>query len=136
MNGTRGNSGCEVFKTQSKHKIFTVTNFLLLLILSPCFANAARRRFFGHQIHLEKTLPKTWDDNCKGKRDEVAYRKVQDICDDCGKGVYKSDKLFEECRKDCFGTDYFTGCLNVLQFDDDQTLLNYVSQIRGIEDTS
>uniref|UniRef100_A0A2H1WBV3 SFRICE_024337 n=1 Tax=Spodoptera frugiperda TaxID=7108 RepID=A0A2H1WBV3_SPOFR len=51
---------------------------------------------------------------CKGVYDAAIFARLDRICDDCY-NLFREPQLYNLCRKDCFTTDYFKGCVEVLQ---------------------
>ncbi|CAG5043087.1 unnamed protein product [Parnassius apollo] len=58
--------------------------------------HVARRSFFKLQ--------------CKGIYDASIFARLDRICDDCY-NLFRDPSLYNLCRKDCFTTDYFKGCV-------------------------
>ncbi|CAG9136472.1 unnamed protein product [Plutella xylostella] len=73
---------------------------LALGAAAPPPHHVARRSFFNLQ--------------CKGVYDASIFARLDRICDDCY-NLFREPELYTLCRKDCFTSDYFKGCVEVLQ---------------------
>ncbi|CAG9795505.1 unnamed protein product [Diatraea saccharalis] len=81
--------------------------------------HVARRSFFTLQ--------------CKGVYDAAIFARLDRICDDCY-NLFREPQLYTLCRQDCFTTDYFKGCVEVLQETDQLELFKtYIKQIHGAD---
>ncbi|CAG9563741.1 unnamed protein product [Danaus chrysippus] len=81
--------------------------------------HVARRSFFNLQ--------------CKGVYDAAIFARLDRICDDCY-NLFREPTLFTLCRQDCFTTDYFKGCVEVLQETDQLELFKtYIKQLHGAD---
>ncbi|XP_013137349.1 PREDICTED: ion transport peptide-like isoform X1 [Papilio xuthus] len=87
---------------------------------SPAPAHhVARRSFFKLQ--------------CKGIYDASIFARLDRICDDCY-NLFREPSLYNLCRKDCFTTDYFKGCVEVLQETDQLELFKeYIKKLHGAD---
>ena len=93
---------------------------LALAAASPAQTHhVARRSFFNLQ--------------CKGVYDAAIFMRLDRICDDCY-SLFREPQLYNLCRKDCFTTDYFKGCVEVLQETDKLELFKtYIKQLHGAD---
>ncbi|XP_049877125.1 CHH-like protein isoform X1 [Pectinophora gossypiella] len=81
--------------------------------------HVARRSFFNLQ--------------CKGVYDAAIFARLDRICDDCYT-LFREPQLYSLCRKDCFTTDYFKGCVEVLRETDQLELFKtYIKQLHGAD---
>ncbi|XP_026763050.2 CHH-like protein isoform X1 [Galleria mellonella] len=81
--------------------------------------HVARRSFFNLQ--------------CKGVYDAAIFARLDRICDDCY-NLFREPQLYTLCRQDCFTTDYFKGCVEVLQETDQLELFKtYIKQLHGAD---
>ncbi|KAL0820131.1 hypothetical protein ABMA28_006068 [Loxostege sticticalis] len=81
--------------------------------------HVARRSFFNLQ--------------CKGVYDAAIFARLDRICDDCY-NLFREPQLYTLCRQDCFTTDYFKGCVEVLQETDKLELFKtYIKQLHGAD---
>ncbi|ROT67683.1 hypothetical protein C7M84_014214 [Penaeus vannamei] len=56
----------------------------------------------------------TFDASCKGVYDRRLWTKLNRLCLDC-QNIYRKDTTIErDCRKNCFGTEIFYGCILTL----------------------
>ncbi|XP_012544168.1 CHH-like protein isoform X1 [Bombyx mandarina] len=70
---------------------------------------------------------------CKGVFDAAIFARLDRICDDCF-NLFREPQLYTLCRKDCFTTDYFKGCVEVLRETDQLDLFKkYIKQIHGAD---
>ncbi|CAH1365221.1 hypothetical protein MTP99_001518 [Tenebrio molitor] len=74
-----------------------------------------------------------FDIQCKGVYDKSIFAKLDSICEDCY-NLFREPQLHSLCRKNCFTTDYFKGCLETLQLSDEEAQIQlWIKQIRGAE---
>ncbi|CAF4788128.1 unnamed protein product [Pieris macdunnoughi] len=70
---------------------------------------------------------------CKGVFDAAIFARLDRICDDCY-NLFREPQLYTLCRKDCFMTDYFKGCVEVLQETDQLEIFKkYIIQLNGAD---
>ncbi|KAJ8717466.1 hypothetical protein PYW08_005865 [Mythimna loreyi] len=68
---------------------------------------------------------------CKGVFDAAMFARLDRICDDCY-NLFREPELYTLCRKDCFTTKYFKGCVEVLQETDQlETFKEYIRELHG-----
>ncbi|CAH0696077.1 unnamed protein product [Spodoptera exigua] len=68
---------------------------------------------------------------CKGVYDAAIFARLDRICDDCY-NLFREPQLYNLCRKDCFTTDYFKGCVEVLQETDQlEQFKEYIRILHG-----
>jgi len=53
---------------------------------------------------------------CKAAPTSWMYQFLNRICEDCFQ-LYRNTDLYHMCRTDCFGTDVFRACMDVLQIE-------------------
>ncbi|XP_041984553.1 CHH-like protein isoform X2 [Aricia agestis] len=51
---------------------------------------------------------------CKGVFDAAIFARLDRVCDDCY-NLFREPELYTLCRDGCFTTEYFKGCVEVLQ---------------------
>nr|XP_008195066.1 PREDICTED: ion transport peptide isoform X1 [Tribolium castaneum]XP_008195067.1 PREDICTED: ion transport peptide isoform X1 [Tribolium castaneum]XP_008195068.1 PREDICTED: ion transport peptide isoform X1 [Tribolium castaneum]XP_008195069.1 PREDICTED: ion transport peptide isoform X1 [Tribolium castaneum]ABN79657.1 ion transport peptide isoform A [Tribolium castaneum] len=74
-----------------------------------------------------------FDIQCKGVYDKSIFAKLDSICEDCYM-LFREPQLHNLCRKNCFTTDYFKGCIDTLQRSDEEAQIQlWIKQIRGAE---
>ncbi|XP_037084889.1 ion transport peptide-like [Pollicipes pollicipes] len=61
------------------------------------------------------------DLECGGEFDRALVAQLSDICQDCYR-IYREPELFGLCRRQCFSTPYFGGCLQALHITDPEEL--------------
>merc|ERR1712018_240775 len=65
---------------------------------------------------------------CQATPTKRVYHNLNDICEQCYQ-LYRDLGVYDLCRSNCFGTDYFRGCMDALLVDDKQSLVNMVENI-------
>ncbi|XP_055308465.1 ion transport peptide isoform X2 [Sitodiplosis mosellana] len=50
---------------------------------------------------------------CKGVFNKSIFYRLDRICEDCY-SLFREPELHTLCKKDCFGTDYFSSCVEAL----------------------
>ncbi|XP_063921826.1 ion transport peptide-like isoform X1 [Zophobas morio] len=74
-----------------------------------------------------------FDIQCKGVYDKSIFAKLDSICEDCY-NLFREPQLHNLCRKNCFTTDYFKGCVETLQLSDEEAQIQvWIKQLRGAE---
>ncbi|KAJ0173937.1 hypothetical protein K1T71_010083 [Dendrolimus kikuchii] len=70
---------------------------------------------------------------CKGIYDAAIFARLDRICDDCY-NLFREPQLYTLCRKDCFTTEYFKGCVEALRETDQlETFKKYIKIIHGAD---
>ncbi|KAF0763658.1 crustacean hyperglycemic hormones A isoform X2 [Aphis craccivora] len=59
-----------------------------------------------------------FDIQCKGVYDKTIFARLDRVCEDCY-NLFREPQLHSLCRKNCFTTDFFKGCLDVLLLEDE-----------------
>ncbi|KAJ2948259.1 hypothetical protein O0L34_g7489 [Tuta absoluta] len=67
--------------------------------------HVARRSFFNLQ--------------CRGVYDAAIFARLDRICDDCYT-LFRESELYNLCRRNCFTTTYFKGCIKSLYLHDEE----------------
>ncbi|XP_054278289.1 ion transport peptide-like isoform X1 [Macrosteles quadrilineatus] len=74
-----------------------------------------------------------YDLQCKGVYDKSIFARLDLICDDCY-NLFREPQLHQLCRKNCFTSDYFKGCLDVLLLQDEmENIQTWIKQLHGAE---
>nr|CAD7616762.1 unnamed protein product [Timema genevievae] len=74
-----------------------------------------------------------FDIQCKGVYDKSIFARLDRICEDCY-NLFREPQLHSLCRKNCFTTDYFKGCLDVLLLQDEmEKIQTWIKQLHGGE---
>ncbi|XP_065167815.1 ion transport peptide isoform X2 [Atheta coriaria] len=63
-----------------------------------------------------------FDIQCKGVYDKSIFARLDRICEDCY-NLFRETNLHSSCRRECFSTTYFTGCLEALLLTEDKRIL-------------
>jgi len=71
-----------------------------------------------------------FDIQCKGVYDKGIFARLDRICDDCY-NLYREPQLHSLCRSNCFGSQYFKGCLDALLLNDDEAKYEEMVEILG-----
>ncbi|XP_075216159.1 ion transport peptide isoform X2 [Lycorma delicatula] len=74
-----------------------------------------------------------FDLKCKGVYDRSIFARLDRICEDCY-NLFREHSLHSLCRKDCFTSDYFKGCIDVLLLQDElQDIQSWIKTIHGAD---
>ncbi|XP_063227468.1 ion transport peptide-like [Bacillus rossius redtenbacheri] len=72
-----------------------------------------------------------FDIQCKGVYDKSIFARLDRICEDCY-NLFREPSLHLLCRKNCFTSDYFKGCIDVLLLQDDmEKIQGAIKQLHG-----
>ena len=75
-----------------------------------------------------------FDIQCKGVYDKSIFARLDRICEDCY-NLFREPQLHSLCRKGCFTTDYFKGCLDALLLQDEmEDIQTWIKQLHGASD--
>ncbi|XP_044740704.1 ion transport peptide-like isoform X1 [Chrysoperla carnea] len=70
---------------------------------------------------------------CKGVYDRSLFARLDRICEDCY-NLFREHQLHRLCREQCFTSDYFVGCVQSLQLDDElEQYKTWIKQLHGAE---
>lgn len=73
-----------------------------------------------------------YDIHCKGIYDKSVFARVDQICEDCY-NIFREPKLHSICRQDCFTSDYFKGCVDILRLTDEfGKIQEWIQKLRGL----
>ncbi|XP_044020744.1 crustacean hyperglycemic hormones 4-like isoform X2 [Aphidius gifuensis] len=86
-----------------------------LLLISSCIGFADAAVLYGHPLGKRSfsTL------QCKGVYDKSIFARLDRICEDCY-NLFREPQLHTLCRKECFSSKYFNGCLQSLLLDEEK----------------
>ncbi|XKL66323.1 hypothetical protein PGB90_009743 [Kerria lacca] len=85
-----------------------------------------------NKIHISRHKRSFYDIDCKGTYDKTLFSKLDQVCDDCYILIRES-KLHSLCRKECFSTEYFRGCAEMLNVTDGMDKFRgWIQKLRGI----
>ncbi|XP_065345450.1 ion transport peptide-like isoform X3 [Cloeon dipterum] len=83
---------------------------------------------------LNHTLSKRthfFDIQCKGVYDKSIFARLDRICEDCY-NLFREPQLHSLCRKECFTTNYFKGCIDSLMLQDElEEIQSWIKQLHG-----
>ncbi|KAI9564328.1 hypothetical protein GHT06_008066 [Daphnia sinensis] len=90
----------------------TIVGLLVVAMVSATAAEPpAGLSIFPHPLSKHSF---TEISKCGGVYDMNIYAEFTEICWDCY-NLYREPEIYRGCRKDCFTSAYFDGCLDVLQ---------------------
>ncbi|XP_019869750.1 ion transport peptide-like isoform X3 [Aethina tumida] len=70
---------------------------------------------------------------CQGVYDKSIFARLDRICEDCY-SLFREPEVHSLCRKDCFTTSYFKGCLDTLQLQDEmEQVQTWIKQLHGAD---
>jgi hypothetical protein len=74
-----------------------------------------------------------FDIQCKGVYDKTIFARLDRVCEDCY-NLFREPQLHSLCRKNCFTTDFFKGCLDVLLLEDEvENIQKWIKQLHGAD---
>ncbi|XP_017875689.1 mucin-2 isoform X2 [Ceratina calcarata] len=86
-----------------------------LLLVSSCIGLTDAGILNGHPLGKRSFI----DIQCKGIYDKSIFARLDRICEDCY-NLFREPQLHQLCRQDCFGTQYFTSCIQALLLEDEK----------------
>ncbi|XP_034247189.1 ion transport peptide-like [Thrips palmi] len=99
---------------------------------APCSAMVLGH-YVGHVAHHPLSKRSFFDIQCKGVYDKSIFARLDRICEDCY-NLFREPQLHSLCRKGCFTTDYFKGCLDALLLQDEmEDIQSWIKQLHGAE---
>ncbi|XP_018357002.1 PREDICTED: ion transport peptide-like isoform X1 [Trachymyrmex septentrionalis] len=103
---------------------------LTLLLISSCIGlGADAASLSGHPLGKRSFF----DIQCKGVYDKSIFARLDRICEDCY-NLFREPQLHMLCKKECFTTDYFKGCLDVLLLTDEVGKIQmWIKQLHGAD---
>ncbi|CAK9817525.1 Ion transport peptide-like [Anthophora plagiata] len=100
-----------------------------LLLVSSCIGPTDAGILNGHPLGKRSFI----DIQCKGIYDKSIFARLDRICEDCY-NLFREPQLHQLCRKNCFTSDYFKGCLDVLLLQDEvEKIQTWIKQLHGAE---
>ncbi|XP_014256377.1 ion transport peptide-like isoform X2 [Cimex lectularius] len=98
--------------------------------LISCFvAGPTSRIIMGHPLNKRSFF----DIRCKGVYDKSIFARLDRICEDCY-NLFRAPQLHSLCRKNCFTSVYFKGCIEVLLLQDEmENIQSWIKQLHGAE---
>ncbi|XP_071439599.1 ion transport peptide-like isoform X1 [Hetaerina americana] len=87
----------------------------------------------GHVLSHTLSKRSFFDIQCKGVYDKSIFARLDRICEDCY-NLFREPQLHSLCRKNCFTTEYFKGCLDVLLLTDEmENIQTWIKQLHGAD---
>ncbi|KAL6263789.1 hypothetical protein P5V15_003872 [Pogonomyrmex californicus] len=110
--------------------VSVLTWSLTLLLISSCIGlGADAATLNGHPLGKRSFF----DIQCKGVYDKSIFARLDRICEDCY-NLFREPQLHMLCKKECFTTDYFKGCLDVLLLTDEVGKIQmWIKQLHGAD---
>ncbi|KAJ1531050.1 hypothetical protein ONE63_005880 [Megalurothrips usitatus] len=103
------------------------------LLSSPTLCSAMVLSHLGP--HLGHSLSKRsfFEIECKGVYDKSIFARLDRICEDCY-NLYRAPQLHSLCRRNCFTTDYFKGCVESLMMEEEiDNIQIWIKQLHGAD---
>ncbi|CAG9805726.1 unnamed protein product [Chironomus riparius] len=99
----------------------------LLLILVPLIIS------LPYQHHDVQKRSSFFDIDCKGVFNKSIFFRLDRICEDCY-SLFREVELHALCKKQCFTTEFFKGCLEALQLHDEVNVIkSYIKVVNGAD---
>ncbi|KAH0554409.1 hypothetical protein KQX54_010445 [Cotesia glomerata] len=86
-----------------------------ILLISSCLDVADAGLVMGHSLGKRSYF----DLGCKGVYDKSIFARLDRVCEDCF-NLFREPQLHTLCRQDCFRTNYFKSCTQVLTLEDEE----------------
>ncbi|KAK0090001.1 hypothetical protein PV325_004134 [Microctonus aethiopoides] len=100
-----------------------------LLLISSCFGIADAGVIMGHPLGKRSYI----DLGCKGVYDKSIFARLDRVCEDCY-NLFREPTLHTLCRKECFTTFYFKGCVDSLLMQDEMEQFKMgIKQLHGAD---
>ncbi|XP_074105809.1 ion transport peptide isoform X1 [Cotesia typhae] len=100
-----------------------------ILLISSCLDVADAGLVMGHSLGKRSYF----DLGCKGVYDKSIFARLDRVCEDCF-NLFREPQLHTLCRKDCFTTYYFKGCVETLLMQDEiEQFKNAIKQLHGAD---
>ncbi|XP_015513537.1 ion transport peptide-like isoform X1 [Neodiprion pinetum] len=100
-----------------------------VFLLSSSLGLADAGVLMGHPLGKRSFL----DIHCKGVYDRSLFARLDRICEDCY-NLFREPQLHSLCSKNCFTSDYFKGCLDVLLLQDEmEEIQTWIKQLHGAD---
>lgn len=104
-------------------------SLLVSMIITSLLAGSTSGLVLGHSLNKRSFF----EIQCKGVYDKSIFARLDRICEDCY-NLFREPQLHSLCRKNCFTTDYFKGCLDVLLLQDEmEKYQTWIKQLHGAE---
>ncbi|XP_003427340.1 ion transport peptide isoform X2 [Nasonia vitripennis] len=99
---------------------------MTLLLVSSCLGIADAGTLMGHPFSKRSFM----DIQCKGVYDKALFARLDRICEDCY-NLFREPQLHTLCRHNCFGTEYFTSCIQALLLEDEKEKFQDIAEYLG-----
>ncbi|XP_039277956.1 ion transport peptide-like isoform X2 [Nilaparvata lugens] len=111
-------------------QIRVLASLMVASALATCLlASPASRIMTGHPLSKRSFF----DIQCKGVYDKSIFARLDRICEDCY-NLFREAQLHSLCRRDCFTSDYFKGCIDVLLLQDEmENIQTWIKQLHGAD---
>ncbi|XP_059352356.1 CHH-like protein isoform X2 [Daphnia carinata] len=120
-------NGRQTPSSYSTRSLLGITTLLVLLLaVLPSYPSSAMSALSSNPHSLSKRS--FFDINCKGLYDKSIFARLDRICQDCY-SLYREPELHTLCRKNCFTTNYFKGCLDALLINDEKDIQRVMKDI-------
>uniref|UniRef100_A0A7G3AA75 Putative crustacean chh/mih/gih neurohormone family n=1 Tax=Lutzomyia longipalpis TaxID=7200 RepID=A0A7G3AA75_LUTLO len=83
----------------------------LILVLVPMIVSFPRH----HTLSKRSSF---FDIECKGVFNKSIFFRLDRICEDCY-SLFREPQLHSLCKENCFGNEYFTGCVEALLLEEE-----------------
>ncbi|XP_065215707.1 ion transport peptide-like isoform X1 [Planococcus citri] len=111
-----------------------ILSSVLLLLIARLVVSIPTSFLEQVQERSEKSRDKRsfYDIHCKGIYDKSIFARIDQICEDCY-NLFREPKLHSVCRQDCFTTEYFKGCVEVLLLNDEfEKYQEWIRRLNGL----
>nr|XP_022902307.1 crustacean hyperglycemic hormone isoform X2 [Onthophagus taurus] len=96
------------FSSASTQAVWVCIALTLVSQLVLTYPSGKRQNFF----HLE----------CKGQYNKSVFARLDRICEDCY-NLFREPEIHTLCREDCFTSEVFQGCIEILLITDEIELM-------------
>ncbi|XP_025263309.1 ion transport peptide isoform X2 [Camponotus floridanus] len=128
-------SSCSTSTPSSSSRSSTTCPFLLsiftwsltFLLISSCIGLGADAAAMNAHSLGKRSF---FDIQCKGVYDKSIFARLDRICEDCY-NLFREPQLHMLCKQECFSTEYFTSCMQVLLLEDEKETLQEMARYLG-----
>ncbi|XP_076282755.1 ion transport peptide isoform X2 [Lasioglossum baleicum] len=99
---------------------------MTLLLVTSCIGLTDAGILNGHPLGKRSFI----DIQCKGIYDKSIFARLDRICEDCY-NLFREPQLHQLCRQSCFGTQYFTSCIQALLLEDEKEKFEEMADYLG-----
>ncbi|XP_014234536.1 A-agglutinin anchorage subunit [Trichogramma pretiosum] len=123
-NSSRGSSSTSTSSSIRRLSVAAWALALLLVLASSCFGGAEAGSIMGDSFSKRSFM----DIQCKGFYDRSHFARLDRICEDCY-NLFREPQLHSLCRNNCFTSEYFKGCMDVLLLQDEEAKIQQAIKI-------